>query len=281
MDKVCILTDSSAQFPAPSFPGIELVNVIPLHVQILDHRFMEGKGLKSHELPTTPNDGDNPKVSPPTVDEFRRAFNQLGKLYKEIVVITLSHDLNPAIKNASKASKGVQGFNTVRLIDSQSTAVGLGLLVQAAAKAAVEGADGDAIQQLMRDIIPKVYSLFSVEGLTYMHHSGYLGKAQAIIGEKEGIMPLIVFDNGKLMATQKIRNYRNMVDILHEYICEFTDLLHIGIVQGVPPFEQETRALRERINSTFPAIPISEHIIGTALATIIGPRSLGLFIMEK
>ena len=92
---------------------------------------------------------------------------------------------------------------------------------------------------------------------------------------------IIVFDHGKLMPTQKIRNYRNLVDILHEYICEFTNLLHVGIVQGVPPFEQETRALRERINTNFPTISISEHIIGTALATIIGPRSLGLFIMEE
>jgi fatty acid-binding protein DegV len=94
------------------------------------------------------------------------------------------------------------------------------------------------------------------------------------------MLPIYVLENGHLTATQKARNYRHLVDILHEFLYEFGHLEHIALLQGVPPFETEARALRERIVADFPDTPISEHTISATLASIIGPRSLGMFVMQ-
>jgi fatty acid-binding protein DegV len=83
-----------------------------------------------------------------------------------------------------------------------------------------------------------------------------------------------------LVLIQKVRNSRHLVDILHEFISEFSHLKHIAIVQGIPPFEQEAHNLRDRLNGNFPAASFSEHTLGTALATILGPKSLGVVAME-
>jgi hypothetical protein len=72
-----------------------------------------------------------------------------------------------------------------------------------------------------------------------------------------------------------------LVDLLHEFICEFTEIDHIAFIQGVPPFESETRALRERIALDFETVPISEHTINAPLAAMLGPRSLGLYVLQS
>jgi len=280
MEPVCILTDSTAQFPTTSFPGHHLVNVIPLHVQLNNRLYTDGVDLKAGDLPVSARAGMTPRVRAPSPEAFRRTFVHLEKRYHQIVVILLSSYLSPAVAHAMEAAATVQGRLSIQVIDSLTTAVGLGLLVQAAAQAADCGCSPLEIQRLVRGLITKIYTVFFIEGLTYLSHSGYLGPAQAIVGEILGIKPLLILENGRLTPTQKARNYRHLVDTLHEFICEFGEVRHIAFVQGVPPYEQETRSLRERVAEDFPSTPISEHVIGTALAALLGPRSLGLFVME-
>lgn len=52
MGQVLILTDNSAQFPTASFPGHDLVHVIPIHIQIDDEYYESGKGIRPHDLPS-------------------------------------------------------------------------------------------------------------------------------------------------------------------------------------------------------------------------------------
>lgn len=281
MSQVCILTDSTAQFPTPVFPGSELVNIIPLHVEYNEVIYTDGRDIKTANLPPSSHEISGPKALPPTEDEFLHTFTNLGRKYREVVSILVSSHLNRVIDSAQSATSAVRGPATIHLIDSQTTSVGMGLLVQAAAKAAQNGADGTEITRLVRGLVSKIYTVFCVQSLSYLYRSGHLDPAQAIIGEMLNVMPFFILENGRLVPIQKVRSSRHLVDILHEFITEFSELNHIAIVQGVPPFEQEARNLRERVNSEFASPNISEHTLGAALATILGPRSLGVVVWEK
>ncbi len=281
MSRICILTDSTAQFPAPAFPGHELISIIPLHVQLRDHVYMDGRELKAANLPVSARGDLQPRALPPTIEEFHQMFTNLGRKYSEIIVIVLSAQMNPTFAAAQEAAATLKGAATVHVIDSQTTAVGLGLLVQAAAGAVVGGATSTQINRLVRGLIPHVYTVFCVQSLSYLYHSGHLDPAQALVGEMLGITPFFIMESGRLVPIQKIRNSRHLVDILHEFISEFAYLKHIALIQGAPPFEQEARNLRERINGDFPSASFSEHTLGAALATILGPRSLGVVAMEQ
>jgi hypothetical protein len=70
-----------------------------------------------------------------------------------------------------------------------------------------------------------------------------------------------------------------MVDIFHEFILEFGDLEHIAVIQGVPPFVNEVRTLRDRIQTEFPNTSYSEHQLGIAAGSLLGPHSLGVVTM--
>ncbi len=281
MGNVLILTDNSAQFPTASFPGHDLVHVIPIHVQINEERFKSGKGIRPHDLPPTTRFGLDPSVHPPTVEEFRQMFAYLGQFGEEIVALLASSQLATVTSAAEAAAEMARGRVEIHVVDSQTTAVGLGLLTQAAAQAASAGLSGADIVRQLRGLIPHVYSMFCIPGLSYLHQAGLLGQAQALVGEKLGVMPLYIMEAGQLVPILKARSSRHLVDCLHEFVGEFSNIQHIAIMQGVPAYEQEVRSLRERFSLDFGDVPVSEHTIGAALAALLGPHTLGVFVMEE
>ena len=75
---VCILTDSTAQFPTPIFEGREAVNMMALHLEINATRYENGEGLKTTDLPKTAVNGTTLKVEAPSADEFEARFPAIG-----------------------------------------------------------------------------------------------------------------------------------------------------------------------------------------------------------
>lgn len=280
MSEICILTDSTAQFPVPLFEGRHLVNIISLDVQLDGKQYSEAHGLKAADMPISTRRGFAPRVIPPSVKQFEEMFIQLGKRYSDILCVLHSSQLTKTVAHAYAAAENAQGRARLAVIDSHTISLGLGLIVQTAAEAAVAGTPLDEIEQQLRNLLPQIYTVFTIQGLSYLLHSGYLSYAQAVTAEYLKVLPIFTMEGGTLTPTQKARNYRHLVDILHEFMWEFSRLKHIAILQGVPSFEQETRALRERIALDFEDTPVSEHTISATLAALIGPRSLGLFVLQ-
>ena len=281
MRRVCILTDSTAQFPVPVFPGRSLIHMLPIHIEVNGQRYENSEGIKASDFPVTLGGEFTHKVLPPSQEEITKMISQLANHYDEIMIILHATDLSSTYRNAEKSVNAAQGHAKIELIDSGTTSIGLGLVVQAASAAAEQGKSAAEIKDMIRAMLPRVYSVICIEGLTYLNTAGKLGKSQAWVGEFIKMLPVFILDNGLLTPTQKARNYRHLVDILHEFLYEFEDLEHIALLQAVPPFENETKALRERINLDFENVPISEHTISAQLAAMIGPRSLAMFVLQS
>ncbi|MCH7663517.1 MAG: DegV family EDD domain-containing protein, partial [Chloroflexi bacterium] len=201
-----IVTDSSAQFPTPVFTGRNLVSVVSMDIELDGVRYPRGEGLKASDLEPSLANGAGPKVIAPSVEAFHRQFITLGARYSDVIAILHSADLTDTYNNAAEAADGLQGQVNIQMVDADTTSIGLGLVVQAAAAAAEEGVPAADIELQIRKLLPKVYSVFCIEGLTYLAHSGYLGSEQATIGEHLKMLPIYVLENGKLSATQKARN---------------------------------------------------------------------------
>jgi len=279
MANTCILTDSTAQFPIPAFPGRSLVNIVPLRIETSQE--IPPAALRAHHFPKSLPVDFHTRVHAPTGQDFEKNFLQLAPFYSGVVAILHASTLSKTFQNAVTAARNLQGQVEIEVIDSQTIATGLGLAVQHASEIAEQGQSVTEISELIRSLLPRIYSVFCISGLTYLNRSGYLGEAQATIGEHLKMLPIYVLEEGELVPTQKARNYRHLIDLLHEFITEFETLDHIGLIQGVPPFENETRTLRERLVPDYEDVSISEHIISPELSLIIGPHSLGMFILQS
>ena len=277
---VCILTDSTAQFTVSPFPAQDLVSVIPHRINLNRVSYLDGQGLSIYDLPLTARDGKSAQAHAPNPKEFQQAFLSLGEEHPEILAILLSARLSQAFENANQAAGTLPGRISLTVLDSQTTGVGLGLLVQAAAEAARGGATAKEIKQLVRHLVAHIYTVFCVQSLSYLPLGGHIDPAQAVVGEMLGVIPIILLENGRLVPVQKARSFRHLLDLLVEFLGEFGELKHISLLKGTLPFESEVYNLRQRIKDLFPATAFSEHTLGTGLATILGPRSLGLVVME-
>jgi hypothetical protein len=66
-----------------------------------------------------------------------------------------------------------------------------------------------------------------------------------------------------------------------EFIEEFEQLQHIALLQNIPPSPQDAQLLRDYVHESFPRTPFTTHPINLPLATLFGPRSSGLFVIES
>ena len=279
MANTCILTDSTTQFPIPAFAGRSLVNIVPMAINAFNGK--QPADLRAHDFPTSAPLDFKVRVHPPSVENLEQQFLELSKRYTGIVAILHASTLSRMYQNASTAANNLEGQVEIEVIDSETISTGLGLIVQHASEAAENGGTVTEISELIRSLMPRVYTIFCIPGLSYMRHNGILGQAQSIIGEHLKMLPIYVIEAGELTPTQKARNHRHHVDLLHEFITEFDTLDHLGLIQGVPPFETETRALRERLTLDFERLNISEHTISPELSLMIGPKSLGMFLLQS
>lgn len=281
MPRICVLTDTSAQFPHHSFPGQELVRLIPYSVELSGRFYPDSKDFKVSSLPLSADDGLSPKLIPPSPEKFLQWFTALGQDFDQMLVILQASALSGAYQNALQAASMLQGSLTIQVINSQTTSAGLGTLVQLAAEGLKRGMTLNDAEHLVRSQVPHTYSVFCAPGLSYLYHAGVVDRAQAVVGEMLNFLPVFTLEEDRLTALEKMRNYRASLDFFTEFLEEFEDLRHIALIQSVPPLVQETRALRQLFQEMYPTTSYSEHNLNTPLAVLFGPRLLGLIIVEN
>lgn len=279
MQKTCIVTDSSAVFTEPNLPGREHLYILNHKIQIDNEVIHDSGNIQIFDGLIGTN--IYPRVHPLSVDLFQEKFLQLAVDYQEIVVVLMSSHLNLSLNNAREAVENMKSPAPIHIVDSQTTATGLGLLVQAALQACASGLTGVEIHRIVRGLVRHIYAIFCLPDLIYLHRSGFLDPAQAMVGEMLKITPFYILESGNLTPVLKARSSRHMVDILQEFIAEFEYLKLINLIYGLPAFENECRNLKDRISQYFPNVAFSEHKVGTALASILGPNCLGLIALDE
>jgi DegV family protein with EDD domain len=281
MSSVCIVTDSAAQFPQLTFNGRNLVRIIPHISRINGNVFTSSDEFKAGNLPPSADANLQPRLIASPVTEFELLFADLSNRYSSIIGVFSSSHLNESYQNAAQAADSIRGKTEIKIIDSLTTSVGLGFLVETAAEAAFRGKSAITIEETVRSLLPRIYSVLCTPGLTYLYSNGFLDHAQASVGEMLGLFPILAIEEGKLTPLEKLRNHRQVLTYFQEFIDEFDRLQHIALMQNLPPSQQDALFLREHAHENFPRTPFTTHPINLALATMFGPRSLGLFVVEN
>lgn len=279
MGNICIITDSSAQFPSPQFPGKQLVKIIPLEICLHGTKYKENE-IKVKNLPYSIEGDYRPILIVPSTDKIRKYFINISQTFDEIICIFTSSHLCPYYNYAHEALASLGEKLRIQLIDSQSISTGLGFLVQSAAEALDSGASSTEIERLVCSLIPHIYSVLCIPSLSYLYQNGHLDQAQAILGEMLELLPFFSLEEGRLAPLEKMRNQRQTLDFYQEFLGEFDALSHIGLLQSTPPHSQMARLLREHIRNYYPDSQFTEHRINVPLATMLGPRTMGIIAVE-
>jgi DegV family protein with EDD domain len=281
MRKNCILTDSSAQFFYPSFPGHDLVRVIPYDIEMHGKIYPEGKNLKISSFPPSALDEATPKLVSPGIEKFIDWFSALSREFSNILVILQDSHFSVAYENAMQAAATIKANRTIQIVNGQTTSAGLGALVQIAAETLHEGGTIAHAEHLIRRQIPHIYTVLCTPGLSYLYNAGIISQAQALVVEMLNFIPVYTLEEERLTPLEKVRSYRHTVDLFIEFLEEFETLSHIAMVQSMPPLLPDTRNVRQLFQDTYPNTSYSEHNVNLPLAAVFGPRLLAMLAVEK
>lgn len=280
MSSTCIVTDGTVQFNKPFFIGQELIRIIPHQISINHQIVNQPQSWKPSQLPTYAGENLRPHLLPPSIEDFVRQFLDIGQNFDNILGVFTSSQLSHCYENAQAAVDFLHGRHNILLIDSQTISLGLGYLVQTAACAIADNKPLDSVEQILRSIIPDIFTILCTPGISYLYYNNFINKEQAIICEMLSLFPIFTLEEGQLTPVEKSRNRHQTLEYFMEFIDEFDHLKLISLLQSNPSNNNDLRVLRDHVQENFPTTPFSEHNLNLHLAVLFGPKALGLFIIE-
>jgi len=277
--QVKIVTDSSAYLPQADSRERLGIEVLPLIVRSGQLAYPERMNqVDDAFMRRLAADNKSGWIETPTVPQVQQVFARLGQVTDSVVCIHTSSALHDIGDIARRASSGFMGRQRIIVLDTQTTSAALGVIVEAAAEAALGGASQAEIVKIVRGMIPHMYAMFFSDSLSYLEAWGRLGPAQTTLGTMLGLKPLATMEDGDLIPMEKVRSYARAVDKLYDFVIEFSRIEQLFVVET--GFENEAAQLLERLEEAFPKRDFPVVGYPPSLAVHVGPRALGVMVYE-
>lgn len=278
-----IVTDSTAQLPL-DWARENAITVLPQRIALAGRVFLEGVDLSDDEFAAqvTPLPVDTwPVIEPPTVDDYIATYQQLLIETSDIICVLPSDRLSQSGRNARQAAEVFRGRCHIAVLDSQTVALGLNVLVRKVNDFVLGGHSSDDVIRLARGVVPHIYGAFITQDLAHVSRSGCLRPAQAALGDLLGIIPFLSIEEGEIAAIEKVRSIDRAIEKLIEFAGEFDEPQEMAVLQLSSAPNDRTVALLDLLRSVFADmgdIPIKP--CGATVGSIIGPTGVGVMIYE-
>lgn len=282
--KIRIVTDSASQVD-PAWAIENQVTLLAQKVIVNGQAYHEGVDVTQDELAEhmiNAPANEWPQVLAPTVEEFSSAYRSLIHETSEIVSIHVSSRLSDTIQNARVAAEEFRGRSNITILDSQSVALGLNMLVRKVVQRVQSGMPMDDIVRYARGSVKHIYGAFIAEDLQYVAHSGCLRLAQATLGTLLGVIPFLTLEEGQVVAIEKVRTVDRALEKLVEFAAEFEQPEELSVLQLSPRATEKTSNLMSMLRFTFPKLrDIPLRNCGATIGSIVGPTGIGVMIYER
>lgn len=280
---VKIIVDSACDMTAQEAETVG-VTVVPLKTIIDGQEYRDGVTITAKEfyeklyackaLPST---------SQITIYEFSEIFEHEIGQGDEAVVITIASKLSGTFQSANAAVR--ETAKKIRIVDSESVAVGEQILVKYAISLRDEGLTADEIADSLEKMKHKICLIARLDTLEYLMRGGRLSRSHAIVGSMLSIKPVVCVDKGDIVVLGKARGSLNSNNLLSEKIknkggIDFSlpfMLTYSGVDDALlKGYIQNSRHLWE---SQTNELPIS--VIGSTIGTHVGPGTIGVAFFSK
>ena len=212
---VRIIVDSSTNV---SEKYREKIQFVPLTVRFGDKEYLDGVEISKHQFYEMLVESDVlPTTSQATPAAFADCFEAIASAGDSAVVITLSSKLSGTYQSAVLAT---EDYPNIYVVDSQSVAIGTGVLAQYAVELAQQGMGAEEIAQVLTHQREKVCVVALLDTLEYLKKGGRISKTVAFAGGVLNIKPVVTIQDGAVALIGKARGSRNGNNLLVEKIRE-------------------------------------------------------------
>ena len=207
---VRIIVDSTADLT----PEIQKqVTVVPLTIHFGDEEYYDGVTINQKQFYEKLIESDVlPKTSQPTPASFEEVFQNTVDAGDTAVVLTIASKLSGTFQSASIAASEFPG--KIHVVDTNTVAIGSGILTELALQLAAEGMEAEAIAARITAERDNVCLVALLDTLEYLKRGGRISKTVAFAGGLLSIKPVIHVKDGEIGMLGKARGSRQGNNLL-------------------------------------------------------------------
>ena len=226
--KTRIIVDSTADL-IPEFKA--RVHTVPLTVHFGDEEYIDGVTIDHKTFYEKLIETDVlPSTSQATPAAFGDEFEKAAQAGEAAVVITLASKLSGTYQSAVIAA---QDYENIYVVDSESAAIGGGILVELALQYLDAGMSAQEIAAKLEEEKQKIVIVALVDTLDYLKMGGRVSKTVAFAGALLNIKPVLAVTNGDIHMLGKARGSKQGNNLLVQEIekaggVDFTKPLLLG-----------------------------------------------------
>jgi len=256
------------------------ITVVPLTVFFGRASFLDRITITTDEFYyRLTHDTTWPTTTQPSPGAFAEVYNKLAEETNEILVITLSSKLSGTYKSAMSAKELVKKKQCrIEVIDSLTVAMGLGLVVIAAAQAAQAGGKLDELVSLVKRALPRSHILIYFDTLKYLAKGGRIGKAQGLLGAMLSVKPVLTIKDGEMSPVTRLRSRAAGMDYLYSSAAGYARIEGLAVEHTTAPDEADK--LVERFGAIFSKERIYRSTVSPVMGTYAGPDAVAVTVLE-
>ena len=279
---VAVVTDSTSYLPAGAAVSLG-VRVVPLHVMVGPASHLDGVSLSPADLAAAMARRVPVSTSGASVAELAAAYRSaLDAGSSAVVAVHLSRQLSSTWEAARLAADELGGPDVVRIVDSESVAMGLGFAVLDAATAARDGAPAEEVERVAVSTAARARTFFSVDTLEHLRRGGRIGAAAALLGTALAVKPLLHVAGGRIEPLEKVRTSAKVVARLAELAAQVagTGPCRVAVhhLAASAPAERLADRLRQRLPELEDCVTCE---LGAVLGAHTGPGALGVVVLPS
>lgn len=273
-----IVTDTTANLPQHILDEFN-IPVVPQYVHFGQDTARDYFDISPAEFyrrqKTTP---ELPKTSAPPPADFLPIFRSIldEDPAATILCIHPSTDVSGTIRSAEVAAMEFPGAD-IRIYDTRSVSLGLGLTVWHIAELVRAGAGIDTVMARLDYMRDSLKTLFVVETLDYLAKGGRIGRASHLLGTLLDIKPILALVDGVVESHSKARTRKRSVATIRDMVIEDADgrpNLQLGV--GHAACEEEGRALAAELQTALNPQRALFVELGPSIGVHAGPGTLAV-----
>ncbi len=274
MAGIRIVTDSSCDLPA-SVADEHGITIVPLTIRFGDEELVDRRDLTPDQFwERCTASAVLPETAAPSPGQFEEAFRAAAAAGAEgVVCVNISSKLSATIQSAQAAAQAVADAIPVRLVDSRSVTLGLGMIVLEAARRAEAGGTLEEVVAAAEDASKRARVLGSLDTLEYLKKGGRIGGAQALLGSLLSIKPVIEVRDGAVEPGPKQRTRSRALRFLADKVAAESGIEQLAVMHGAAP---DLNDLLDLLAPHFPRDQIVVGDIGPVIGAHTGPRTIGV-----
>lgn len=279
---VAVVTDSTGYLP-DRLAGEYGVEVVPLRVTLGDRVGRDTVDVSPAEVTAALADPRTPVgTSRPAPAEFAARYRALLDGGADAVVsVHLSRELSGTWE-AARIAADEFAPDLVRVVDSRSTAMGLGFAVLAAARAAAGGLTSDKVEAAAVDVAARSRVFFCVDTLEHLRRGGRVSAAGAWIGTALSVKPLLHVRDGRVEPLEKVRTSARAAARMVELAVRAAGPGEVDVAVHHLAARERALALASTLADRLPsARPCLVSEVGAVIGAHAGPGLLGVVVVPE